>query len=89
MVDKVNPNRKNRLSPKDVLKRTAALTLLLSTVACSLLDNNDGYLLCGVITIALIGFVGHLKIVTGKSDEKKESNDDWSSYGGGRNGPDQ
>jgi hypothetical protein len=35
MADRINPNRKNRLSPKDILKRSAALTLLLSTIACS------------------------------------------------------
>lgn len=35
MADKLSQNRKNHLSLKDVAKRTAALTLLLSTVACS------------------------------------------------------
>jgi hypothetical protein len=35
MADRISPNRKNRLSPKEIAKRTAALTLLLSTVACS------------------------------------------------------
>jgi hypothetical protein len=39
MADRINPNRKNRLSPKEIAKRSAALTLLLSTIACS----SDGF----------------------------------------------
>jgi hypothetical protein len=35
MGDKINPNKKNHLSIKEVAKRTAALTLLLSTTACT------------------------------------------------------
>lgn len=74
MADHINPNIKNRLSQKEILKRSAALTLLLSTVAC-LSGNTDVdtmiWLVCPAL-LALIGFVGHLKIVTGKNYKKKK-----------------
>lgn len=75
MTDRIKPNGKNRLSSKDILKRSAALTLLLSTVACLSSGNKDVdtmiWVVCPVL-FALIGFVGHLKIVTGKNDNKKK-----------------
>ena len=72
MADRINPNRKNRLSPKDIATHTAALALLLSTIACSS-HNLDImiWLVCPSL-LALIGFVGHLKIVTGKNANKKK-----------------
>lgn len=86
----------NLTSVKEGVKRSAALTLLLSTVACSQYDINNYNCILALpgILIPLIGFIRHLMIVNGKSSNtankrEAESHDHWSSYGGGRNGPDQ
>lgn len=100
MADRINPNRKNRLSPKDVLKRSAALTLLLSTVACRLEDFKD--LVPAAVIISLIVLFNTPSLISyfffggreeflkrRKEIDAAESDSHHSSYGGGRNYPDQ
>lgn len=54
MTDRIKPNRKNRLSPKEIVKRSAALTLLLSTIACRLDDFKDLSLAAGIVLIYVL-----------------------------------
>jgi len=98
MADRINPNRKNRLSPKEIAKRSAALTLLLSTIACRLDDFKDLLPAAGIVLIYVLWntpslisyffFGGREEFLKRKKEREAESHDHWSSYGG-RDGPDQ
>jgi len=84
MVDRINPNRKNRLSPKDILKRSAALTLLLSTVACS----SDGGLSAalpgaGIFLIYLIYITVESKERWKRAREERKEKGPWEPTGDG------
>lgn len=48
---------KNHLSPKDIAKRTAALTLLLSTIAYSV-NEKFGLFICFGVPLLLYGLAG-------------------------------
>ncbi len=68
MADRINPNRKNHLSLKDITKRSAVLTLFLSTVACS---GNDYLLLLFCIPFAPVIIFPIIQTVAELVDEKR------------------
>lgn len=72
---------KNRLSPKDIIKRTAALTLLLSTTACTSSEflNIAIPLFCtvGWIPTAFLGMLvlDYFGLWNNKNEDHNESRD--------------
>ena len=79
MADRINLNRfKNKNLPpnKNVAKTTAALTLLLSTVACSSGGyDNSGYILCCIIPVLAYGGAYAVLGIASLFDRREAVND--------------